>query len=316
MDIDILYAIQCFRQATGGMLDTLMGLLSDSAHGVIPAMLGFVIYWCVNKECGVYMTAVSGFGTLINGVLKSTFNVTRPYLRDSRLTPAQSDINGTGGTSSFPSGHAASAMACYGSLGIWYRKYKGIFTAMTVWVLLVCFSRLYLGVHTPQDVLVSLAIGIGLSIAFLPIMKAEAKHARVDWLILLAAAVMTAAAVIWFAFFKFPLSEDGTPVNTFSGAIRYPLSSFGTLAGLFLGRLLERRFICFDTDVNVSVKVGRAFAGCCLYLVVNGLCGWVLALAFTEKYLISSITSFICAFFAVAVCPALFMLFEKKKRKA
>lgn len=62
---------------------------------------------------------------------------------------------------SFPSGHACSSFAVAGSL-MWSmgRKWNGIRISALVLAILIAFSRLYVGVHYPTDILVGTAIGL------------------------------------------------------------------------------------------------------------------------------------------------------------
>ena len=66
---------------------------------------------------------------------------------------------------SFPSGHAFASMATamallLMSLGINRRIHNGIAVSLTMWVLIVCYSRMFLGVHTPVDVIVGVMEGM------------------------------------------------------------------------------------------------------------------------------------------------------------
>ena len=68
-------------------------------------------------------------------------------------------VNGyTGGLYGFVSSHAANTMACALLFALLYRnKYSTV--GLMLWVALNCYSRMYLGVHYPADIIGGLAIG-------------------------------------------------------------------------------------------------------------------------------------------------------------
>ena len=68
-------------------------------------------------------------------------------------------VNGyTGGMFGFVSSHAANTMACALLFALLYRnKYATV--GLMLWVALNCYSRMYLGVHYPADIIGGLAIG-------------------------------------------------------------------------------------------------------------------------------------------------------------
>ena len=68
-------------------------------------------------------------------------------------------VNGyTGGMYGFVSSHAANTMACALLFSLLYRnKYATV--ALMLWVALNCYSRMYLGVHYPGDIIGGLLVG-------------------------------------------------------------------------------------------------------------------------------------------------------------
>lgn len=95
------------------------------------------------------MFAGMSLAYLVNGFLKLTCCVYRPWIRDARVVPyGDSKVAATG--YSFPSGHSTAATARYGSIGVWFRKRnKAIMEVMFASIFITMFSRNYLGVHTP-----------------------------------------------------------------------------------------------------------------------------------------------------------------------
>ncbi len=116
------------------------------------------LYWCSNKKLA-YTLGFSYFisGLLIQG-LKITFRIPRPWILDPKFQPVASAILDATGYS-FPSGHTQSITALLGTLAVRLRKTAGKIVCLIV-ILAVMFSRMYLGCHTPKDVLVSFFLTI------------------------------------------------------------------------------------------------------------------------------------------------------------
>ncbi len=93
------------------------------------------------------------------------YNFIKPWiarLRPCHLMPEELRlVNGCGGRFGFPSNHALNAMTVAAS--IWFAGYKWLGNAAIMLAVLVGYSRVYLGVHYPSDILAGFALGIGLA---------------------------------------------------------------------------------------------------------------------------------------------------------
>ncbi len=111
------------------------------------------LYWCRDKK----LAWGTGFAYFFSGILvqglKITFRVPRPWVRDPSFLPVSSAVSGATGYS-FPSGHTQSATALYGTFFLHAKKARWKALCLGI-ILLVIFSRMYLGVHTPADVTVA-----------------------------------------------------------------------------------------------------------------------------------------------------------------
>jgi undecaprenyl-diphosphatase len=107
----------------------------------------------INK--GLYMAESLAASSLITAGLKYTFKRHRPFADHPFIVPASD-----GGSPSFPSGHTSEAFATATSLTIAYPKWYVAVPAYA-WAASVGYSRMYLGVHYPSDVLAGAIVGAG-----------------------------------------------------------------------------------------------------------------------------------------------------------
>jgi undecaprenyl-diphosphatase len=135
-------------------LDGPMRLITalGSYQVVAPLLAAFVlVFYLKGWRLSAFLLLVSTVGgSLLTTVLKAVFGRARPELFDSGYTAS---------FYSFPSGHATVAVGFYGALTlILAYRFRGptrwaMATCGVSLVLLIGFSRLYLGVHYPTDVL-------------------------------------------------------------------------------------------------------------------------------------------------------------------
>ncbi|MEG2420918.1 MAG: phosphatase PAP2 family protein [Oscillospiraceae bacterium] len=146
-----------------GILDPILSVYTQLGNGgllFIALALG-MLFFPKTRKAGVLALLAMALGFLCtNVVLKNLVGRVRPWLTVEGLIPlvAEHDPN------SFPSGHTCAAFA---AAGVWM---KTLPTRWAKWValggaILMGFSRLYVGVHFPSDVLVGAAIGLLASFA-------------------------------------------------------------------------------------------------------------------------------------------------------
>jgi undecaprenyl-diphosphatase len=118
--------------------------------GVIAA-LAFLVTGLEPYNLLVPWVAVAASWTLAEGA-KYLFNRARPFIFDTDIAP----LIKTPSSSSFPSGHSATAAAGAITLSAVYLSFA---PALILSGILVALSRVYLGVHYPFDVLAGIFIG-------------------------------------------------------------------------------------------------------------------------------------------------------------
>lgn len=313
MDIQILLALQSLREAIGGCLNAFFAFITTIAVDYYMLVPALILFWAVDKKAGLFGLSSYGTACFGNAALKSTFCVYRPWIRSSEIHPLPEVMSGATGYS-FPSGHASSVGGLYGGLIAAYRKYKGLCIAFGMMILITMFSRMYVGVHTPQDVLVGAALGL-LS-AYLVVLASRfiEKHPDKDWVILVIAVAACALLLPYIRFKSYPMdyAEDGKllvdPVKMTVGGFKDP----GRFFGVVLGWFVERRFIKFDISGTKAQKATRCFVGAILFVfywtVIMDPIGNAIGVGVAHFFLQAS-----APFLFMTVYPLIFKAIEKKQ---
>jgi hypothetical protein len=117
------------------------------------------ILWCVNEKKGLRLGIVLILSVWINGAVKDLFRQPRPYELDPSVGRALESGYG------LPSGHAQISLVFLILLAVWMGNRTGrrgryaLRAAAVLMILLTGFTRLYLGVHFPTDVLAGWLLG-------------------------------------------------------------------------------------------------------------------------------------------------------------
>lgn len=293
-------------------------LLSNlSAFGeemLLVAVMGF-LYWGLNKEFGKYIGVNVLMVNIWNPMIKNVVLRLRPYMvaKDAGyaiepLRPVDSskdvmDIAAQG--YSFPSGHSSNAVTLYGSLAAHERKRRVLWVLAIALPLLVGFSRVFVGVHYPTDVLGGWVLGV-LVVLLVPFLRQKIKN---RWLFY---AVLLLTAIPGFFYCK---TDDY-------------FSSFGMLIGFLCAEPFEERFVKFDNTKNIIRCILRTIGGGLIYFGLNT----VLKMPFPKElldagnvlaHLIRTLRYAVVIFVVIGVYPMLFKptgklwnkLFGKKSKQ-
>ena len=274
-----------------------MQLVTYLGQETLFIIVAMVLFWCVDKRRGYYMMAVGFIGLAMNQILKLVFRIPRPWVRDPNFTVVESALPDANGYS-FPSGHTQSASVVFGSLARWTER-RWVRVASIAAMLLVAFSRMYLGVHTPADVTVSLIIGVVLSFALYPFF---AKTDRDLMPLISALTIFAAVFVAVMQFYPFAVNADAvyfdeTAVNAYK--------MLGSVVALAVSYPIEKKYIRFETNAPAPVQAVKLILGFSLTALIRGILKAPLA-AILPDGAAGFIRYFMVVFFAGLVWPLSF----------
>ncbi len=305
--MELLYALESIRTP---FLNKLMALVTNLGGETVFIAAAIIVFWCVSKKLGYYMMTVGFAGTIINQFLKLWFRIPRPWVKDPNFTiveSARADATGY----SFPSGHTQNAFATLGAPAT-YAKNKLLKFVLYFLILVVAFSRMYVGVHTPLDVGVSCAIGLLLMLVVYPLFRDMDERPEQVYMLFLLFIFTAIAFVLFIELYNFPADID--PVNYAEGIKNAYMILFCAI-GLMLVFHVDRTKINFVTDAVWWAQLLKVAVGLGLTLGIKAALKAPLLAVCGGHAIAHGIRYFVVILFAGIVWPLTFKWFSKLGKK-
>jgi membrane-associated phospholipid phosphatase len=172
--IDLIHTIQLVH---GPALDALFKAITFMGEEEFFLLLIPLFFWCVDFAGGARLAFVFLLSAYANAGLKDIFAHPRPFELDPTVELHEADGFG------LPSGHSQSAVVVWGTIATEFRK-TWLWVVAILLMVLIGFSRIYLGVHFPTDVLSGWAVGavvLAIYVAVGPRIEAWLKEASLAW---------------------------------------------------------------------------------------------------------------------------------------
>lgn len=262
-----------------------------------------IVFWCMDKHRGYYILSVGFIGTILNQFMKLWFRVPRPWVKDPNFTILEQAREAASGYS-FPSGHTQSAVGTFGSLAYTTKNtvFRWICIAVAVFVPL---SRMYIGVHTPLDVLVSAAMAVVLIFVLRPVVfRNDGKYIPV----LLGIMTLLAIGYLCFVeFYPFPADIDG---HNLESGMKNAYTLLGAMIGLLIVYFVDEQYLHFSCCAILWAQLLKVIGGLAGVLAIKsglkGILDGMLGVGFgrSARYLL-------IVLFAGIVWPLTFKWFQK-----
>ena len=271
MDMSFLLLQQAFRNGSGFFLVDFMKKMTFFGELNTTLVILAIIYWCISKDLGTYLMMGWSGNRIANGFMKITVCAYRPWIRDSRIIPHGDAITTATGYS-FPSGHTMNAGTVYGGTAMYGKNFsKPLKIMLYLIVVLVALSRTFLGVHTPQDVLVGMASSLLVMWLTLKLTRWIAEKPEKDKLVACIGFVLAIALGLYAALKSYPVDYDSNGKIIVEGAkmANDTFKAVGWVSAFLTGWILERRFVGFSTDISKERRFSRGIFGIMGYYAVT-----------------------------------------------
>ena len=300
-----LYFLQDIRN---GVFDFFFSLITHLGEETVFLVIAILFFWCINKRHGYYILITGLVGTVVNQMLKLFFRVPRPWVLDPDFEIVEAAREEATGYS-FPSGHTQNIAGTFGAIAA-FKKGRVRTAVCTTIIVLVAFSRMYLGVHTPLDVIVSLIIALGLILLLRPVFATEENFKKfMPW-------VVVGSVVLSSAFLAYVLGFSGVSFidpHNYQSALKNACTLLGCTVGLILVYLVDSKFINFTTDGKWYAHVIKLVLGLAIVLAIKAGLSSPLTALFGNEFVARSVRYFLIVAFAGAVWPLTFKWFSQLK---
>ena len=299
--MSLLYWLEGLRTPA---LDSFFSIITLLGEETILLAVAIIVFWCFSKKDGYFLLSVGFAGTLINQFLKLFFRIPRPWVKDPSFTIVESAREAATGYS-VPSGHTQSVMA---SLGCPARFTKSLILRIicVILILLTAVSRMYLGVHTPLDVGVSLIVGALLIWKLYPAFEKSDEDLRPMLKVMVTLSLLSLIFVIYMYVNPWPADID--PHNLESG-LKNSWQMLGCCWGMMVAFIIEARSVNFETEAPWWAQILKAGIGLALVLALKAGLKPVLNLLFFGHVSATAPRYFLLVIFAACVWPRTFPWF-------
>ena len=295
-----LYFLESIRVP---VLNEFMLLITKLGEETAFLAVALILFWCVDKRTGYYVMSVGFVGTIGSQFLKLACRVPRPWVQDPEFTILEEAREAASGYS-FPSGHSQSAVGTFGVMAAAIKKkwLRIVFIAIAV---LVPLSRMYIGVHTPADVLVGSGMSVILIFALKPLVYG--KDGKGMKALLAGMIVLALAYLAYVELWPFPVDIDA---HNLQSGYKNAYTLLGALLGVAVTYVVDEKKLQFQVKAVWWAQVLKVVLGLGVVLLVKEGLRTPLELLFGGHMAARAVRYFLIVVIAGIVWPLTFPWFR------
>lgn len=298
-----LHMIQSIRTP---IFDSIFSLITHLGEETFFLVIAIFFFWCVNKREGYFILITGLVGTVVNQMAKIFFRIPRPWVLDSEFDIVESAREEATGYS-FPSGHTQNIAGTYGAISAFRPKFWKTLICVTI-ISLVAFSRMYLGVHTPLDVVVSLVVAFALVLVLCPCFATEDSFKKSMPWIALCSVVLSTGFLMYVLMIG---GDEGIDVANYNSALKNACTLFGCTLAMIPVFIIDSKLIKFETDARWYAQILKLVLGLAGVLAIKTLLSEPLTALFGNEYIARAVRYFLIVLFAGGIWPITFKWFKK-----
>ncbi|MBQ8786399.1 MAG: phosphatase PAP2 family protein [Oscillospiraceae bacterium] len=281
-EIDILKSLEGLRN---DFLNTLFESITILGEETLLVLLIVTLWFAFDKKFAQKLLFVTMASMSVNSAIKNFTRIPRPFV-SGEVTCVRPD---TATGYSFPSGHTQN-FSTWSTISAMQLKKRLITIVTVVLILLVAFSRVFLGAHYPSDVIVGVVLGVAFGTAGSIIYdKAENKNT-----IYFGMTIILTPLAILFMFDAEPLLEDF-------------YKFYGMVAGIPFAVSFEEKYAPLEYNVGKGKKLLRIVIGvAAAFAVKEGIKLLNVTDIVQVSFIIDAVRYFVLVFAVMGLCPLLF----------
>lgn len=295
LELDFLHAL---RNISNPFFDTLFEIITMLGEETILIGILAFFYFIYDKKIGQIIAYTLFTSLMVNHTVKGLVKYERPFNFDPELDAVRVE---TATGYSFPSGHTHQAATLYSSVAknLNVSRKKLLWAICLTIIFLVGFSRLWLGVHYPKDVIVGLILGFAMTFICSYLFKKFTTSYRSTILLYLISLLIFSPLL--FIYYE----KDYESIYVYKNFY----VCFAMYAGYIGAYIIEEKYVNFSCNTTNRKKLLRLLGAVISVILIKVGLKEILKIFFDNSIFLDMLRYFLMTFVCMGVYP---LLFKKK----